>query len=60
MAKFHIDAAVTESKDDFTLTGSATVTGAVRVAWDDTITKGDLINLLERITDRVREDLAAK
>lgn len=58
MAKFHIDAAVTESKDDFTITGSATVTGAARVAWDDTITKSDLLNLLDRIRDRVREDLA--
>ena len=58
MAKFHIDAAVTESKDDFTITGSAPVTGAARVAWDDTITKSDLLNLLDRIRDRVREDLA--
>jgi len=58
MAKFHIDAAVTESKDDFTVTGSATVTGAVRLAWDDSIVKSDLLNLIDRIRDKVREDLA--
>lgn len=59
MAKFHIDAAVTESKDDFTITGSATVTGAVRLAWDDSVTKSDLLILIERIRDRIREDLAS-
>jgi hypothetical protein len=58
MAKYHIDAAITESKEDFTITGSATVTGAVRLAWDDTITKGDLINLIDRIKMRVIEDLS--
>ena len=60
MAKFHIDAAVTESKQDFTITGSATTTAAVRLAWDDTVSKGDLINLIDRIKMRVIEDMSGK
>ncbi|MEH6358834.1 MAG: hypothetical protein V7745_07580 [Pseudomonadales bacterium] len=57
MAKSHIDATVLESTDDFTVTGSATVTGAVRLAWDDTLPKNDLIVLIKRISERVIREL---
>lgn len=58
MANKQIDAKVTESKQEFTVTTGATITNAVRVAWDDTLTKNDVVALIERIKLRVIEDLS--
>lgn len=59
MAKKYIDAAVADSKDDMsTADGTAlTLTNSVRVLYDDTVPKADLINLLERATDKIRESI---
>lgn len=58
MANKQIDAKLTESKQEFTVTTGATITNAVRVAWDDSLTKNDIVVLLERIKQRVIEDLS--
>lgn len=58
MAKKQIDATVAESKDDFTVSTGATVTGILRVAWDDSANPSDIISLLEKVRMRMMEDLA--
>lgn len=58
MANKQIDAKLTESKQEFTVTTGATITNAVRIAWDDTLAKNDIVVLIERLKQRVIEDLS--
>lgn len=57
MAKFFIDAAVSTEKESMTKQdGTAlTLTNGVRVLYDDTLTKRQLMVLLDRIRDRINE-----
>lgn len=57
MAKKFIDAAITTAKESMSLQdGTAlTLTNKVRLLYDDTVKKGDLIVLIDRIRDRLLE-----
>lgn len=57
MAKIYIDAAVPDSRDDMSAEdGTAlTLTGNVRIVYDDTTPKSDLITLIDRIRDKIIE-----
>lgn len=57
MAKKFVDAAIATLKESMSLQdGSAlTLTNSVRVLYDDTLSKHDIVVLLERIVDRIRE-----
>jgi hypothetical protein len=60
MAKRFLDATIANAKDDIaSQDGSAlTLTGVVRVLYEDTTAKLDLINALEKCTIKLREELA--
>jgi hypothetical protein len=55
MAKQFIDAAITTEQEAMTLQdGSAlTLTNGVRVLYDDTLSRGELVVLLERISHAI-------
>ena len=57
MAKQFIDAAVTTEKDAMSKQdGTAlTLTGGVRILYDDTLNKRQLVVLIDRIRDRINE-----
>lgn len=57
MAKFFIDAGITTEKDAMVKQdGTAlTLTNGVRVLYDDALTPGQTVVLLERIRDRINE-----
>lgn len=59
MAKKYIDAATTTTKDDMTVAdGTAlTLTNSVRLLYDDTVPKSDLVVLIERIREKIIQDL---
>lgn len=57
MAKQYFDAAVIDSRDDMSqVDGTAlTLVKGVRLLYDDTINKSDLIALIDRIRDKIIE-----
>ena len=59
MAKQFIDASVNTEKEAMTVQSGAalTLTNQVRVLYEDTATKADLLIALERIKDRINEVL---
>lgn len=57
MAKFFIDASVATEKDAMVKQdGTAlTLTGQVRILYDDSLTPGQLVVLLRRVRDKINE-----
>lgn len=57
MAKRYIDAAKSDTRETMSEADgtSLTLTNSVRVLWDNTLPKNDLIVLIDRIRDRIIE-----
>ena len=55
MATAYIDVAKGANFDEIATTAASggTVTGALRVAWDDTLTRQEIVELLQNISDAV-------
>ena len=59
MAKRYIDASVVTTRDGMTDTDgtSLTLTNAVRILYDNTTVKSDLITLIDRVRDKIIETM---
>jgi len=58
MAKIFIDSAIPDSRDDMAEEDGAalTLTGDIRIVYDNTKPFGDLVTLIHRMADKMRQE----